>query len=82
MKKVDGFELGEGDIIVYVIVLVGYNGFVFIVYKNFCVIMCWNNLEFYVIVVGVLVDCIVGVFGIKVMLFDLFVYNCKDIIVF
>lgn len=79
--KVDGSFLGEDDIIVYVIVLVGYVGLVFIVYFNFCVIMWWNNFEFYVVVVGVLVDRIVGVSGIKVILLDLFVYSRIDIIV-
>lgn len=47
-----GNVLLELDLKFFVIILVGYNGFSFMVYDNFYVIMDWNCLEFYVIVVG------------------------------
>lgn len=37
-------------------ILVGYKGFVFIIFNNFCLIMKYNNLIFYVMVVGYLVE--------------------------
>lgn len=49
---VNGEVLGSSDMNVYLVMFVGYEGLIFFVYFNFRVIMCWNNLEFYVIVVG------------------------------
>ncbi len=80
VKKTDGSELGEGDTTAYVIVPAGHNGPAFIAYKNFRVIMRWNNSEFYAIAVGVLADRIAGASGIKATLPDLPAYNRKDII--
>jgi len=80
VKKADGSELGEGDTTAYVIVPAGHNGPAFIAYKNFRVIMRWNNSEFYAIAVGVLADRIAGASGIKATLPDLPAYNRKDII--
>ena len=79
VKKADGSELGEGDTTAYVIVPAGHNGPAFIAYKNFRVIMRWNNSEFYAIAVGVLADRIAGASGIKATLPDLPAYNRKDI---
>ncbi|QDG33530.1 lytic murein transglycosylase [Alteromonas mediterranea] len=80
VKKADGSPLGEGDTTAYVIVPAGHNGPAFIAYKNFRVIMRWNNSEFYAIAVGVLADRIAGASGIKATLPDLPAYNRKDII--
>ncbi|APE00684.1 lytic transglycosylase [Alteromonas mediterranea] len=80
LKKADGSALGEGDTTAYVIVPAGHNGPAFIAYKNFRVIMRWNNSEFYAIAVGVLADRIAGASGIKATLPDLPAYNRKDII--
>ncbi|APD92814.1 lytic transglycosylase [Alteromonas mediterranea] len=80
VKKADGSPLGEGDTTAYVIVPAGHNGPAFIAYKNFRVIMRWNNSEFYAIAVGVLADRIAGASGIKATLPDLPTYNRKDII--
>ncbi|WP_394222993.1 lytic murein transglycosylase [Alteromonas gracilis] len=80
VKKADGSALGEGDTSAYVIVPAGHNGPAFIAYKNFRVIMRWNNSEFYAIAVGVLADRIAGASGIKATLPDLPAYNRKDII--
>ena len=80
VKKADGSPLGEGETTAYVIVPAGQNGPAFIAYKNFRVIMRWNNSEFYAIAVGVLADRIAGASGIKATLPDLPAYNRKDII--
>ena len=80
VKKADGSPLGEGETTAYVIVPAGHNGPAFIAYKNFRVIMRWNNSEFYAIAVGVLADRIAGSSGIKATLPDLPAYNRKDII--
>ncbi|MBT3135758.1 lytic murein transglycosylase [Alteromonas sp. ALT199] len=80
VKQADGSALGEGDTSAYVIVPAGHNGPAFIAYKNFRVIMRWNNSEFYAIAVGVLADRIAGASGIKATLPDLPAYNRKDII--
>jgi len=80
VKKADGSALGEGDTSAYVIVPAGHNGPAFIAYKNFRVIMRWNNSEFYAIAVGVLADRIAGASGIKATLPNLPAYNRKDII--
>jgi len=80
VKKADGSPLGEGETTAYVIVPAGHNGPAFIAYKNFRVIMRWNNSEFYAIAVGVLADRIAGASGIKATLPDLPAYNRKDII--
>ena len=80
VKKADGSPLGEGETTAYVIVPAGHNGPAFIAYKNFRVIMRWNNSEFYAIAVGVLADRIAGASGIKATLSDLPAYNRKDII--
>ena len=72
VKKADGSPLGEGETTAY--------GPAFIAYKNFRVIMRWNNSEFYAIAVGVLADRIAGASGIKATLPDLPAYNRKDII--
>ncbi|WP_176550679.1 lytic murein transglycosylase, partial [Tenacibaculum discolor] len=81
-KKADGSALGEGDTSAYVIVPAGHNGPAFIAYKNFRVIMRWNNSEFYAIAVCVLADRIAGASGLKATLPDLPAYNRKDIIAF
>ena len=80
VKKADGSALGEDDTTAYVIVPAGHNGPAFIAYKNFRVIMRWNNSEFYAIAVGVLADRIAGASGIKATLPDLPAYSRKDII--
>ena len=80
VKKADGSALGENDTTAYVIVPAGHNGPAFIAYKNFRVIMRWNNSEFYAIAVGVLADRIAGASGIKATLPDLPAYSRKDII--
>lgn len=80
IQKADGSELGEGDTNAYVIVPAGHEGPAFIAYKNFRVIMRWNNSEFYAIAVGVLADRIAGASGIKADLPDLPAYSRKDII--
>ena len=80
LKKANGSELGEGDTSAYVIVPAGHNGPSFIAYKNFRVIMRWNNSEFYAIAVGVLADRIAGASGITATLPDLPAYSRKDII--
>jgi peptidoglycan lytic transglycosylase B len=80
VKKADGSPLGEGETTAYVIVPAGHNGPAFIAYKNFRVIMRWNNSDFYAIAVGVLADRIAGASGIKATLPDLPAYNRKDII--
>ena len=80
LKKADGSALGEDDTTAYVIVPAGHNGPAFIAYKNFRVIMRWNNSEFYAIAVGVLADRIAGASGIKAALPDLPAYSRKDII--
>ena len=80
VKKADGSPLVEGETTAYVIVPAGHNGPAFIAYKNFRVIMRWNNSEFYAIAVGVLADRIAGASGIKATLPDLPAYNRKDII--
>ena len=80
VKKADGSPLGEGETTAYVIVPAGHNGPAFIAYKNFRVIMRWNNSEFYAIAVGVLADRIAGASGIKATLPALPAYNRKDII--
>jgi membrane-bound lytic murein transglycosylase B len=80
VKKADGSALGEDDTTAYVIVPAGHNGPAFIAYKNFRVIMRWNNSEFYAIAVGVLADRIAGASGIKAGLPDLPAYSRKDII--
>jgi membrane-bound lytic murein transglycosylase B len=80
IKKANGSELGEGDTSAYVIVPAGHQGPAFIAYKNFRVIMRWNNSEFYAIAVGVLADRIAGASGIKASLPDLPAYSRKDII--
>lgn len=80
IKKANGSELGEGETSAYVIVPAGHQGPAFIAYKNFRVIMRWNNSEFYAIAVGVLADKIAGASGIKAPLPDLPAYSRKDII--
>ena len=80
VMKADGSALGEGDTTAYIIVPAGHNGPAFIAYKNFRVIMRWNNSEFYAIAVGVLADRIAGAPGVKATLPDLPAYSRKDII--
>ncbi|GMM69620.1 lytic murein transglycosylase [Alteromonas sp. MTD1] len=80
VKKANGNALGEGDTSAYVIVPAGHEGPAFIAYKNFRVIMRWNNSEFYAIAVGVLADRIAGASGIKAALPDLPAYSRNDII--
>jgi membrane-bound lytic murein transglycosylase B len=80
IKRANGSELGEGETSAYVIVPAGHQGPAFIAYKNFRVIMRWNNSEFYAIAVGVLADKIAGASGIKAPLPDLPAYSRKDII--
>ncbi len=80
IKKANGNALGEGDTSAYVIVPAGHEGPAFIAYKNFRVIMRWNNSEFYAIAVGVLADRIAGASGIKAALPDLPAYSRNDII--
>ncbi len=80
VMRADGSELGNADTSAYVIVPAGHEGPAFIAYKNFRVIMRWNNSEFYAIAVGVLADKITGASGIKATLPDLPAYSRKDII--
>ncbi len=80
IKRTDGSELGNADTSAYVIVPAGHQGPAFIAYKNFRVIMRWNNSEFYAISVGVLADKISGASGIQAPLPDLPAYSRKDII--
>lgn len=80
VKKADGSPLGDGDTEAFVVVPAGHAGPAFIGYKNFRVIMRWNNSEFYAIAVGVLADKIAGAPGIITPLPDLPAYSRQDII--
>lgn len=52
--------LPEGDLEASLILPTGANGPAFLVYKNFDVIMRWNNSESYALAVGYLADRIIG----------------------
>lgn len=80
VKKADGSALGDGDTEAFIVVPAGHAGPAFIGYKNFRVIMRWNNSEFYAIAVGVLADKIAGAPGIITPLPDLPAYSRQDII--
>jgi len=80
VKKADNSALGEGDTQAYIVVPAGHAGPAFIAYKNFRVIMRWNNSEFYAIAVGVLADKIAGASGLLAPLPDLPAYSRQDII--
>jgi len=60
LKKVDGSQLGEADIQASLLVPAGHKGPAFLIYKNFDVIMGWNNSESYAIAVGYLAERIIG----------------------
>ncbi|WJG08672.1 lytic murein transglycosylase [Aliiglaciecola sp. LCG003] len=60
IHKADNKRLPESDIQASLLVPTGANGPAFLVYKNFDVIMRWNNSESYAIAVGYLADKLIG----------------------
>lgn len=60
VSKADGSKLGNSDVEASLLVPSGHEGPAFLVYKNFGVILGWNNSEYYAIAVGYLADRIVG----------------------
>ncbi|QJR80606.1 lytic murein transglycosylase [Alteromonas pelagimontana] len=80
ITKADGSPLGEGETEGYVVVPAGHKGPAFMAYKNFRVIMRWNNSEFYAIAVGKLADRIAGESGLMASLPELPAYSRDDII--
>lgn len=60
LKKADGSALGSAELQASLLVPAGHKGPAFLVYKNFNVIMGWNNSESYAIAVGYLAERIIG----------------------
>lgn len=60
VTRANGKPLGESDINASILVPSGHEGPVFLVYKNFDVILGWNNSEYYAFAVGYLADRITG----------------------
>jgi membrane-bound lytic murein transglycosylase B len=56
VNRASGKDLGIADIQASLLVPAGYQGPAFLVYKNFDVILRWNNSEYYGIAVGHLAD--------------------------
>lgn len=80
ITRANGKPLGEGDTEAFLVVPAGHEGPAFIGYKNFRVIMRWNNSEFYAIAVGMLADQIAGSGGLTASLPELPAYSRDDII--
>ena len=60
VTKADGADLPAIELQASLLVPAGHEGPAFLVYKNFDVIMRWNNSESYALAVGLLADQIVG----------------------
>lgn len=60
VTRTDGKAIGTGDIKGALLVPAGHDGPAFLAYKNFNVILRWNNSEYYGIAVGHLADRIAG----------------------
>lgn len=60
VTRADGSNLGSSEIKGSLLVPSGHEGPAFLVYKNFNVILGWNNSEYYAIAVGYLADRIIG----------------------
>lgn len=60
VMRTDGNVLPNSDVKASLIVPTGANGPAFLVYRNFDIIMRWNNSESYALAVGYLADLIVG----------------------
>ena len=80
ITRTNGQPLGEGDTEAFLVVPAGHAGPAFIGYKNFRVIMRWNNSEFYAIAVGHLADRIAGANGLHATLPELPAYSRDDIL--
>lgn len=60
LTRTNNSSLPKGDIEASLILPTGANGPAFLVYKNFDVIMRWNNSESYALAVGYLADRVIG----------------------
>lgn len=65
VRRADGSPLPRADMEASLLVPSGHEGPAFLVYKNFKVIMGWNQSEFYAIAVGHLADRIAGAGGLE-----------------
>ncbi|MFE8070329.1 lytic murein transglycosylase [Marinobacteraceae bacterium S3BR75-40.1] len=65
VKTVFGGPLPQADVKAELLVPAGHKGPAFLVYRNFHVIMGWNQSEFYALSVGVLADRIAGAGRLK-----------------
>lgn len=79
VQKTDGSALDKAAIRASLIIPAGHNGPAFLLYKNFDVILGWNNSEFYGIAVGHLADRIGGKGPLSKALPDLPKYSLADI---
>lgn len=60
VRRIDGRNLPEADLMASLILPMGHQGPAFLVYDNFRAIMRWNNSSFYAIAVGHLADRLAG----------------------
>ena len=60
VTKTNGSNLGAPELEASLLVPAGHKGPAFLAYRNFDIIMRWNNSEFYAIAVGYLADRILG----------------------
>jgi membrane-bound lytic murein transglycosylase B len=79
VSKTDGKALDKAAIKASLVIPAGHNGPAFLLYKNFDVILGWNNSEFYGIAVGHLADRINGKAPLSKTLPDLPKYSLADI---
>ena len=79
VSKADGGALDKVAIKASLVIPSGHSGPAFLLYKNFEVILGWNNSEFYAIAVGHLADRIGGKAPLQKALPDLPKYSLADI---
>jgi membrane-bound lytic murein transglycosylase B len=79
VSKADGQALDKVAIKASLVIPAGHRGPAFLLYKNFDVILGWNNSEFYGIAVGHLADRINGKAPLSKALPDLPKYSLADI---
>jgi membrane-bound lytic murein transglycosylase B len=80
VTKTDGKGLGAPELEASLLVPAGHRGPAFLAYKNFDIIMRWNNSEFYAIAVGYLADRILGYAPLSKTLPELEDYSVADML--
>jgi membrane-bound lytic murein transglycosylase B len=80
VTKTDGKGLGAPELEASLLVPAGHRGPAFLAYKNFDIIMRWNNSEFYAIAVGYLADRILGHAPLSKTLPELEDYSVADML--